>query len=102
MYQRIMVPVDDSTASLYALKEAGKLAKQLGAAVLAVHVVDLGQFNWGAPAYTDAAAVRKAVEEAGVKVLERAKQELDALGVAHDALQPNTPKIRLVKCQKNV
>ena len=86
MYRRIMVPVDDSTASLYALKEAGRLAKQLGAAVLAVHVVDLAQFNWGAPGYADAAAVRKAVEEAGVKVLKRAKEELDAIGVAHDAL----------------
>lgn len=41
MYQKIMVPVDDSQASLRALNEAIKMAKLSGAALRAVHVVDL-------------------------------------------------------------
>lgn len=86
MYQRILVPVDDSTAALHALKEACQLAKQLGAAILAVHVVDVAQFDWGAPTFNDAAALRKAVEATGVKVLEKSQAELEAAGVRYDSL----------------
>ncbi|MBF0804656.1 MULTISPECIES: universal stress protein [Neisseria] len=86
MYQRILVPVDDSTAALYALKEACKLAKQLDAAILAVHVVDVAQFDWGSPAFSDTTAVRKAVEAAGIQVLEKNRTVLEAAGVRHESL----------------
>lgn len=86
MYQRILVPVDDSTAALYALKEACKLAKQLDAAVWAVYVVDITRFDWGAPTFNDADALRKAVEATGVKVLEKMQAELEAAGVRYDSL----------------
>ncbi|MDO1510954.1 MULTISPECIES: universal stress protein [unclassified Neisseria] len=85
-YQRIMVPVDDSQTSLQALKEACSLAQAIDATVVAVHVVDLGQFDWGAPGFTDAAALRKAVENTGVKVLKRASEELKKVGVKHETL----------------
>lgn len=85
-YQRIMVPVDDSQTSLQALKEACSLAQAMDATVVVVHVVDLGQFDWGAPGFTDAAALRKAVENTGVKVLKRASEELKKVGVKHETL----------------
>lgn len=86
MYQRILVPVDDSTAALYALKEACRLAKQLDAAILAVHVVDIARFDWGAPTINDSAALQKAVEAAGIKVLERSQAEMEAAGIRYDSL----------------
>lgn len=86
MYQRILVPVDDSKAALCALKEACKLAKQLDAAILAVHVVDIARLDWGTPACNDAASLRLAVENAGVGILEKAQAELEAAGVRHESL----------------
>lgn len=44
MYQRIFVPVDDSSTSRRALEEAMRLAKHTGATLLLAHVVDLAQF----------------------------------------------------------
>ncbi len=41
MYQRILVPIDDSKTSLHALQEACRLASAVGATLVAVHVVDL-------------------------------------------------------------
>ncbi|OAM30078.1 MULTISPECIES: universal stress protein [Eikenella] len=41
MYQRILVPIDDSKTSVHALQEACRLAKAVGATLVAVHVVDL-------------------------------------------------------------
>ncbi len=44
MYQRILVPVDDSVSSQAALKEAARFAKLCPTALIRViHVVDLGQ-----------------------------------------------------------
>ena len=54
MYQKIMVPVDDSKTALRALEEACHVAQAVGASVYAVHVVDLAQFNWGTAEFTTA------------------------------------------------
>ncbi|MBH5328070.1 universal stress protein [Eikenella sp. S3360] len=45
MYQRILVPIDDSKTSVYALQEACRLAKAVGATLVAVHVVDLSDLK---------------------------------------------------------
>ena len=69
MYQRIFVPVDDSETSALALAEACKLAKEVGAAVKMVHVVDLAQFGWGGAEFLDAAELQGSIREAGEQVL---------------------------------
>ncbi len=83
MYRKIMVPVDDSKASLRALDEACALAALSDAEVLAVHVVDLTQFNWGAAEFANHTALREAIEDVGTRVLEHASQKLHESGVHH-------------------
>lgn len=82
MYQRIFVPVDDSETSALALAEACKLAKEVGAAVKMVHVVDLAQFGWGGAEFLDAAELQGSIREAGEQVLSQARTRAEALGVA--------------------
>ncbi|UOO82303.1 universal stress protein [Uruburuella testudinis] len=84
IYRKIMVPVDDSKASLRALTEACGLARASDAEVLAVHVVDLAQFNWGAAEFANHEALRMAVEDAGGRVLDHASQMLAQSGVRHE------------------
>jgi nucleotide-binding universal stress UspA family protein len=81
MYQRIFVPVDDSETSNLALVEACKLAKECGAAVRLVHVVDLAQFGWGGTEFLDASELQKSVKEAGELVLSQALERARNLGV---------------------
>lgn len=73
MYTKVFVPVDDSQASLLALKEACKIAKQSKAIVHMVHVVDLAQFSWGGTGYLQSAEVHNASKVAGEKVLAKAQ-----------------------------
>ena len=47
MYQKIMVPVDESQASMRALMEACKMAQCSKACVCAIHILDYAQFAWG-------------------------------------------------------
>ena len=84
IYRKIMVPVDDSEASLRALDEACELAASSDAEVLAVHVVDLTQFNWGAAEFTNHTAMREAIENMGAEVLANASQKLNESGVRHE------------------
>ena len=81
MYQKIMVPVDDSQASLRALNEAIKMAKLSGAALRAVHVVDLAPFCWGGTGYLQSVEVRKAIAATGEKVLQRTREQLQENGI---------------------
>lgn len=83
MYRKIIVPVDNSKASLRALDEACELAVLSDAEVLAVHVVDLTQFNWGAAELANHTALREAVKDVGSHVLEHASQKLHDSGVRH-------------------
>ncbi|AXK40387.1 universal stress protein [Crenobacter cavernae] len=46
-YQRILVPVDDSTVSSLAIDHACMLAKEMKGRLRLVHVVELDQFGWG-------------------------------------------------------
>ena len=45
MYQRILVPIDDSETSHRALKEATRFVQDQKAAIRLVSVIDLAQFN---------------------------------------------------------
>ena len=57
MYQKIMVPVDDSKTALRALEEACHVAQAVGASVYAVHVVDLAPFEAGGEPASEALAL---------------------------------------------
>ena len=81
MYQRIFVPVDDSETSNLALAEACKLAREVGATVRLVHVVDLAQFGGGGPEFLDASELQKSIKEAGEKVLSQAQARASDAGV---------------------
>jgi len=81
MYQRIYVPVDDSTTSALALAEASKLAQEVGAALRLVHVVDLAQFGWGGAEFLDAAELQGSIKQAGEQVLAANVERVAALGV---------------------
>ncbi|MDO5686541.1 MAG: universal stress protein [Neisseria sp.] len=84
MYKKILVPVDDSKASLKALKEACALAKQCGSSLHAIHVVDLAQFSWSGTGYLQSSEVHEASKEVGSKILQRAIEVIESYGVAHE------------------
>ncbi|MDN0082917.1 universal stress protein [Crenobacter sp. SG2305] len=81
MYQRIFVPVDDSETSNLALAEACKLAKEVGASVRLVHVVDLAQFGWGGTEFLDASELQKSIKHAGEQVLSQAEERARTQGL---------------------
>ncbi|MDN0073590.1 universal stress protein [Crenobacter sp. SG2303] len=81
MYQRIFVPVDDSETSNLALAEACKLAKEVGASVRLVHVVDLAQFGWGGTEFLDASELQKSIKHAGEQVLSQAEERARMQGL---------------------
>lgn len=85
MYQRIYVPVDDSATSALALAEACKLAKEVGAVMRLVHVVDLAQFGWGGAEFLDAAELQGSIKQAGEQVLSANVAKVQASGVEVDA-----------------
>ncbi len=85
MYQRILVPVDDSATSALALAEACKLAKEVGAAMRLVHVVDLAQFGWGGAEFLDAAELQGSIKQAGEQVLATSRGKVEAQGLAAES-----------------
>lgn len=80
MYKKIFVPVDDSYASLRALREACGLAKQGDSTLYLVHVVDLAQFSWGGTGYLQSGEVHDASKEVGNKILTKAKEVMAEFG----------------------
>lgn len=81
MYQRIFVPVDDSSTSRRALDEAIKLAHHTGAALLLAHVVDLAQFGWGGTEFLDASELQKNIKSTGESVLDQAREVVKTAGL---------------------
>lgn len=69
MYRRILVPVDNSATSRYALEEALRFAKNEKAALRLVHVVDLAQFAWSANEFLDVPQLQAALKEGGLQIL---------------------------------
>jgi len=80
MYKRILVPVDNSAASLAAIDEACMLAKALKAKLRLLHVVDLDQFGWGRAQVLDEAA-HLSIQETGDQVLDTALAHASAAGI---------------------
>lgn len=69
MYQRILVPVDNSATSQTALEEAMRFAKSEKAQLRLVHVIDLAQFAWSANEFLDVPQLQAALKEGGQRVL---------------------------------
>lgn len=69
MYQRILVPVDNSATSHNALEEALRFAKSEKAVLRLVHVIDLAQFAWSANEFLDVPQLQAALKEGGQQVL---------------------------------
>lgn len=69
MYQRILVPVDNSATSSKALEEAMRFARSEHAKLRLVHVIDLAQFAWSANEFLDVPQLQAALKEGGERVL---------------------------------
>lgn len=72
MYKRIMVAVDGSDVSDRALSHAMDLARDQGATLKLVHVVDVATLNWDLE-FADMNEIRGAVRKRGLAVLQRAE-----------------------------
>jgi nucleotide-binding universal stress UspA family protein len=87
MYQRILVPVDSSPTSNAGLAEAARLAKLTGARLRLVHVLDVMPFVMSAEGYSSMSSdVRQLMREAGERVLELGRRQIEASGVEFDTL----------------
>ncbi|WP_184098206.1 universal stress protein [Silvimonas terrae] len=69
MYQRILVPVDDSDTSAAALRESIRLAIDQKAVVRLVHVIDLAQFAWSANEFLDVPQLQDSLRKSGEQLL---------------------------------
>ena len=85
MYQRILVPVDGSPTSNAGLSEAIKLAKLTGARVRVLHVVDETAFLMSGDSSPMSGDIFTLLKEAGQAVLEAAREQVNAAGIAVDA-----------------
>lgn len=86
-YKKIFVPVDDSRASLLALKEAVKIAQLSGASIYIVHVIDLAQFSWGAAAHIKTGGdIKTETKTVGDKILSQAREILDGADVKYEEM----------------
>ncbi|WP_035056990.1 universal stress protein [Andreprevotia chitinilytica] len=81
MYQKILVPVDDSDTCAAALKEASRFAKDQRASVRLVHVIDLAQFAWSANEFLDVPQLQEALRRAGQRTLDTQRDRLKEEGV---------------------
>jgi nucleotide-binding universal stress UspA family protein len=87
MYQRILVPVDGSPTSKRGLGEAIALAKLTGANLRLINVVDVMVFAMEADAFAGYAGdMIGLLREGGQKVLEAARMQAEAAGVAADTV----------------
>lgn len=85
MYQHILVPVDGSTTSDRALQEALKLAKQQGAQLRLIYVVEDILFPDN-EAYFDYAALQEVVKRNGENMLEHAKTAAQQAGIEAETM----------------
>ena len=91
MYQKILVPVDGSAASLRGLREAAKLARGSGASLKLIHIVNEFIFD---PVYVPATVYEPVLESMrvnGQKILATAAAIASEAGV-----QPETQLIETI------
>lgn len=81
MYQRIVVPVDNSNTSQAALQEVRRFASELNAKVRLVHVIDLAQFAWSANEFMDVPQLQETLRQTGKTLLDEAVASLKEVGV---------------------
>jgi nucleotide-binding universal stress UspA family protein len=81
MYQRILVPVDGSETSDKGLKEAVRLAREQGARLRLVHVIDQSAMPAGPYGGFYTEAVADALRQSGQAVIDAAEKFVRAEGV---------------------
>ena len=90
MYQRILVPVDGSGTSARGLEEAIKIGKLSGARLKLLHVVE--QLLYAPGLHADVAPLMR---EEGERVLDRARAQVEAAGLAVETKLFETQGLRL-------
>ncbi|OQW41133.1 MAG: universal stress protein [Proteobacteria bacterium SG_bin4] len=83
MYQRIIVPIDGSTTSEYALDEAIKFAQQQKAHIIVLHVIEDVLFSENDD-YINYAELVHALRANGEKILARAQNKMRQAGIEHE------------------
>ncbi|HET9663622.1 MAG TPA: universal stress protein [Burkholderiales bacterium] len=86
MYKRIFVPVDGSETSARGLKEALKLAKQTGARLRLLHVID--ESVLALTPEVGVVDIAGSLMEAGKKTLKRARSMAERHGIKTDSVMP--------------
>ncbi|KPC52919.1 universal stress protein [Amantichitinum ursilacus] len=82
MYQRILVPVDDSATSTAALRESIRFAIDQKACVRLIHVIDLAQFAWSANEFLDVPQLQDSLRKSGEQLLARHAEVLSAQNIS--------------------
>ena len=96
MYQRILVPVDGSPTSNAGLAEAIKLAKLTGARVRLLHLIHEMPYVMSADGYGSVAVdMLASLKDAGTSILEKARIQVEAQGIAVDTVLLDTYGARL-------
>lgn len=96
MYRNILVPVDGSPTSNAGLAEAIQLARQVGARIRLLHVVDQMPLAVSAEGFgVMSIDVLSLLKESGQQVLAQAKAQVDAAGIPVDMLLIDSPNGRL-------
>lgn len=96
MYRNILVPVDGSPTSNAGLAEAIQLARQVGARIRLLHVVDPMPLAVSAEGFgVMSIDVLSLLKESGQQVLAQAKAQVDAAGIPVDMLLIDSPNGRL-------
>lgn len=87
MYKRILVPIDGSDTSNMALAEALRLARESGATVRLVHVLEEMAYLTGYDQFGGyTGGLLTAMRDNGSRVLEQAQEKLQEAGVSGDAM----------------
>ncbi|PHV11826.1 universal stress protein [Chitinimonas sp. BJB300] len=81
MYQRILVPVDDSDTSRQALLEATRFCHNQHGKIRLAHVINLAQFTWGGAEFVDVGELQGNLRQSGRTVLEKAAALMQENGV---------------------
>ena len=93
MYSKILVAVDESDTSRYALQQAIELARKLSATLRMVHVVDMSWLPIGPEMAIDTAALREARRGVGERTIAGAREIAKEAGFEAEAvlIETETP-----------
>ena len=95
MYQHILVPVDGSATSLQGLTEAIALAQVTGGQIRLLHMVDTLSVASSLGAYAVSTDVMEQLRAEGEQILQKARLQALAGGVATDAVLDDSVRGRL-------